>query len=64
MFHIIKLGPLYVTEDLKLEARNITWNEKYGLLFIDQPVWTGFSYSNPGYLVSNLDLMGESFKSF
>ena len=31
--------------DIKLTQRALTWNNKYGLLFIDNPVGAGFSYT-------------------
>ncbi|KAJ3334382.1 hypothetical protein HDU76_000075 [Blyttiomyces sp. JEL0837] len=34
-------------EHLKLDIRNETWNRKYSMLFIDNPVGTGFSYVDP-----------------
>ena len=38
-------GPILVDKDHKLKARNITWNSKYHLLYIDQPVGTGYSFT-------------------
>ena len=45
-------GPILVDKDQNLHPRNITWNSKYHLLFIDQPVGTGFSFtkSEDGYV--------------
>mgnify|MGYP001138158519 FL=1 len=45
-------GPILVDKDQKLHPRDITWNSKYHLLFIDQPVGTGFSFtrSEDGYV--------------
>ncbi|XP_044735686.1 retinoid-inducible serine carboxypeptidase-like isoform X2 [Chrysoperla carnea] len=37
-----ELGPL----DLSLNARNHTWVKDYNVIFIDNPVGTGFSYTN------------------
>ncbi|CAL8469775.1 g9317 [Coccomyxa elongata] len=37
------LGPYWPNRTLNLEPNPGTWNRKYGLLFIDQPVGTGFS---------------------
>lgn len=39
-------GPYSVTDDLKLIPKPVTWNSKYALLYIDNPVGTGFSYTN------------------
>ncbi|CAF4219433.1 unnamed protein product [Rotaria sp. Silwood2] len=38
-------GPIRVDKDEQLYSSNITWNSKYHLLFIDQPVDTGFSFT-------------------
>lgn len=45
-------GPIQVDQNKNLHARDITWNSKYHLLFIDQPVGTGFSFtkSDDGYV--------------
>jgi len=37
-------GPLRVTEDMKLARQAIHWADEYSVLFIDQPVGTGYSY--------------------
>ena len=45
-------GPILVDKSQQLHPRNITWNSKYHLLFIDQPVGTGYSFtkSDDGYV--------------
>jgi vitellogenic carboxypeptidase-like protein len=45
-------GPIMVDKQQNLHPRNITWNSKYHLLFIDQPVGTGYSFtkSEDGYV--------------
>lgn len=40
---LYELGPEAVTTDLSLEPNLHSWNRRAGLLFIDQPVGTGFS---------------------
>nr|XP_054767401.1 probable serine carboxypeptidase CPVL [Lytechinus pictus] len=44
-------GPLIVTKDLKLQPRQWAWTRKYSMLYIDNPVGTGFSFtdSDSGY---------------
>ncbi|KAG0230317.1 hypothetical protein BGX31_005879 [Mortierella sp. GBA43] len=37
-------GPFRVNEDNKLERRPFSWTDEYSVLFIDQPVGTGYSY--------------------
>ncbi|CAF4076403.1 unnamed protein product [Rotaria sordida] len=45
-------GPIMVDKEEKLHPSNITWNSKYHLLYIDQPVGTGYSFtkSEQGYV--------------
>ncbi|KAJ1919302.1 hypothetical protein H4219_002064 [Mycoemilia scoparia] len=42
-----EMGPLKVHKDGTLSRRNITWANEYDILFVDQPVGTGFSYVYP-----------------
>ncbi|CAO3573834.1 unnamed protein product [Mortierella alpina] len=37
-------GPIQVTENMKLARRSVSWADEYSILFIDQPVGTGYSY--------------------
>ena len=43
-----ELGPIKVGEDGLLRRRENAWTDHYDVLFIDQPVGTGFSYVTPG----------------
>jgi vitellogenic carboxypeptidase-like protein len=45
-------GPIMVDKEKNLHRRDITWNSKYHLLYIDQPVGTGYSFtkSEEGYV--------------
>lgn len=45
-----ELGPQRVNQNLSLEENGGAWNRKAGLLFVDQPVGTGFSPSGSGRL--------------
>ncbi|KAF7288076.1 hypothetical protein GWI33_000129 [Rhynchophorus ferrugineus] len=40
---------LQVTNEGKLERRNISWTKNHSILYIDQPVGTGFSFTHDGY---------------
>ncbi|KAF9124765.1 hypothetical protein BGW39_007920 [Mortierella sp. 14UC] len=41
-------GPIQVTEDHKLTRNNNTWANDHSMLFIEQPVGTGYSLVNQG----------------
>jgi len=42
-----EIGPFFVATEKfpELVANNYTWNKNYGLVFVDNPVGTGFSYT-------------------
>ena len=44
-----------VNREKQLYRRDITWNSKYHLLFIDQPVGTGYSYAATNKYVHELN---------
>lgn len=65
----VENGPLQVTEDLKVLQRNHTWNKDFAMLYFDQPVGTGFSFtdSDEGYAKNEVDVardMYEALKQF
>jgi len=60
-----EIGPFSVAADKKtLLPRSVNWNNKYSLIFIDNPVGTGFSYtaSDNGF-VKNEDQVGLNLYS-
>ncbi|CAH1237866.1 CPVL [Branchiostoma lanceolatum] len=38
-------GPFYITKDAQLMSRKVTWASAYSMLYIDNPVGTGFSFT-------------------
>ncbi|KAJ3211545.1 ubiquitin-specific protease doa4 [Dinochytrium kinnereticum] len=42
-----EMGPLKLTGELLVDRNPFTWNRNYSMLFIDNPVGTGFSYVLP-----------------
>ncbi|XP_034840879.1 venom serine carboxypeptidase-like [Maniola hyperantus] len=56
-----EIGPYTITKDLKIEAKNHSWSKEHSLLFIDNPVGTGFSFtdSDDGYS-TNQTAIGEN----
>ncbi|KAI1109168.1 carboxypeptidase S1 [Nemania sp. NC0429] len=45
-------GPCFINSDLEPKPRPSSWNQFYNVLYVDQPVQTGFSYDilTPGFL--------------
>ena len=55
-------GPFRIKDDAKeLQFFNYTWAQYYHMLYVDNPVDTGFSYCNNGSEVQNEDQMGQNF---
>ncbi|KAF6214175.1 hypothetical protein GE061_008914 [Apolygus lucorum] len=51
-------GPFSITEDLKLERREHYWSQELNVIYIDNPVGTGFSYTTDdnGYATDETDV--------
>lgn len=64
-----EMGPysLYPDNDggFRAERKDVTWNDKYGMLFIDNPVGAGFSYtsSDDGYCTDTKVCVSENLYS-
>ncbi|XP_072365490.1 probable serine carboxypeptidase CPVL isoform X2 [Scyliorhinus torazame] len=60
----VEHGPYVVTKNLTLEARKVPWTSKYSMLYIDNPVGTGFSFTDhdEGY-AQNEDDVGRDLYS-
>ena len=62
---LMEIGPYRVTEDEKtLVYNNGSWSEFANLLFVDNPVGTGFSYVNTDSYVRELIDMADQFVTF
>ncbi|EEQ86838.1 carboxypeptidase D [Blastomyces dermatitidis ER-3] len=61
---LMEIGPYRVTDDHMLNRTDGSWDEFANLLFVDQPVGTGFSYVSTGAYVSELDEMTSQFVTF
>ena len=58
-------GPFRInTETMSLDFFNSTWAKYYHMLFIDNPIGTGFSFCNEGEYVQDEDQMGSNFAVF
>jgi len=60
----MEIGPYRVRQGGKLEEINGTWNEFANLLFVDNPVGTGFSYVATDSYVTELQQMTDQFMTF
>ncbi|XP_037049964.1 vitellogenic carboxypeptidase-like [Bradysia coprophila] len=58
-------GPIYVNKDNTLSEREYPWNENLNLLYIDNPVGAGFSFTNSsdGYLTNQVDVGKNLFST-
>ncbi len=58
-------GPIQVNADGSLSERPITWNSLYSLLYIDNPVGTGYSFTNSdqGYTRSQDEVADDLYSA-
>uniref|UniRef100_A0AAG5D765 Carboxypeptidase n=1 Tax=Anopheles atroparvus TaxID=41427 RepID=A0AAG5D765_ANOAO len=58
-------GPFRITRDLTAQARNDSWYENHHLLYIDNPVGTGFSFtdSDAGYARNQVQVGEELYSA-
>ncbi|KAL5120172.1 Cell death protease [Pleosporales sp. CAS-2024a] len=61
---LMEVGPYRVQHGGHLEYNNGSWDEFANLLFIDQPVGTGFSYVNTDSYLTDLDQMADHMITF
>ena len=58
-------GPYFIDDDGSLHARNASWNNKFDVLYVDQPAGTGFSVaSSPDAYARNQYEVAEAFSAF
>jgi cathepsin A (carboxypeptidase C) len=58
-------GPYTINDDLSLEKNEFSWNNKANLLYVDQPVGTGFSRArDPTHYARNEKMVAENFYKF
>ena len=60
----MEIGPYRLKDGDNLELNPGSWNEFANLLFVDNPVGTGYSYANTDSYVSELDQMADHFIEF
>ncbi|CAF3757089.1 unnamed protein product [Rotaria magnacalcarata] len=58
-----EIGPIYIDANGNIQLRQITWNKNYHLIFIDNPVGTGFSFTenDQGYARSQEDVARDLY---
>jgi hypothetical protein len=61
---MMEVGPYRVRDGGKLEYNNGSWDEFANLLFVDQPVGTGFSYVNTDSYLTDLNQMVDHMMIF
>jgi carboxypeptidase D len=61
---LMEVGPYRLKDNATLEYNEGSWDEFANLLFVDQPVGTGFSYVNTDSYLHELDEMSAQFVIF
>ena len=61
---LMEIGPYRVQEDGNLRYNNGSWDEFANVLFVDNPVGTGFSFVDGDALVRELTEMADQFVQF
>ncbi|KAL4801225.1 pheromone-processing carboxypeptidase kex1 [Aspergillus unguis] len=61
---MMEVGPYRLVDNATLEYNEGSWDEFANLLFVDQPVGTGFSYTDTNSYVRELDEMAAHFVTF
>lgn len=61
---LMEVGPYRLKDNHTLEYNEGSWDEFTNLLFVDQPVGTGFSFANTNSYLHELDEMAAQFVTF
>jgi carboxypeptidase D len=61
---LMEIGPYRAQTDHSLQYNNGSWDEFANLLFVDQPIGTGFSYANTNSFLVELSDMSTQFITF
>ncbi len=60
----MEIGPFRVKDDKTLVYNEGAWNEFANVMFVDNPVGTGYSYVDTNAYISELDVMADQFVTF
>ncbi|KAF5273909.1 hypothetical protein FQA39_LY01024 [Lamprigera yunnana] len=52
-------GPFRANENLTVEIREIRWTRKFSVVYIDNPVGTGYSFTDDGGYAQNQSIIGQ-----
>ena len=60
-----EIGPIYIDTNGNIQLREISWNKNYHLIFIDNPVGTGFSFTDDpeGFVRSQEDVARDLYSA-
>lgn len=58
----VENGPFYTTDGVNLKRREWSWTRNHSVLYVDNPVGTGFSYTNGGYAQNQTRVGKELYK--
>jgi carboxypeptidase D len=61
---LMEIGPYRLKDDNNLVYNDGAWNEFANVLFVDNPVGTGYSYVDTNAYVHELDEMADQFVAF
>ncbi|KAH8893249.1 alpha/beta-hydrolase [Thozetella sp. PMI_491] len=61
---LMEIGPYRLKDDHTLEYNDGSWNEFANIMFVDNPVGTGYSYVDGNAYVHELDEMADQFVIF
>lgn len=61
---LMEIGPYRVKKDGTLRLQDGSWDEFANVLFVDNPVGTGFSYVDTDSYVHEMDQMAEQMIAF
>lgn len=57
-------GPFSINDDLTLKRNNFSWNTAANVMYVDQPIGTGFSLGDPKDMAKTENDVAFDFYSF
>ncbi|GFO45469.1 carboxypeptidase [Plakobranchus ocellatus] len=59
-----EIGPFTVDKDLNIQMADFPWTDTFNVLFVDNPVFVGFSYAKPGHEPKDMNTISDDLYSF